>query len=1396
MITSRYHVALAVVMVLILASAGAPAQIPANDSCAGAVTIASLPFTYSQNSRLATADPTDPILACADSGGGKTVWFTYTPGATQYVRFSTVGSTPADYDVALGLFTGSCGSLVEVSCADDSIPGTIRAATLGYEVQSGVTYYLHVAEWKGGGPSGYVPTGGDLVLNVYLSTPTPLSAGPKSGSVAGGDSIVLSVLGGKNIPSGVGLEPGSAAHNPPQVLLPAPADVRPPKGPAGSNFTKDPSVSALAVSTAQPVVLKNFQGNTSTGFIPPDPIVAAGPDHVIGMVNSSFTVWDKDGALLETRSAGSWFSNVASPVGFSDPQILYDHFTDRWIMAGGNFSAPYGFLISVSDDSDPLGTWYNWSLPSGLGDSLTGNLPDYPQIGYDSLAIYITTREFNPGFLYSRVRIIEKTQLYNNDAGPVTWTDFWDLREPDHPSAKLDGIRPSIIYGSPGEHYMVNASPYNPGTFFTLWKILDPVGTPSITGENISVVEYASPGNASQLGGGTALESGGGAIRHKAVYRDSSLWMVHSIASGPGNAYASVRYVRINPHTATNLEDEAMGADGYWHYYPALMADGDRNIVVTYTRSGLTEYPGAFVAGHKDTDPPGLSPSIPVAEGVGNYDVVGGGRNRWGDYMGIALDPVDPHAVWVNTEYAVATNDWETRVAMVKMGPLPGAYINASLSSMAFGSVEVTDSSDSLFFTLTNNGIDTLEVASIDIPDSHFILVNPPSYPLKIATFGVDTLWVRFAPEARGSFADSIVVNSSDTVRPALKISVYGSGFIVDPAASGTMYSSSGVTDFGRLRTVNPIDASTSTVGPSGFNQLINIRVNPATGELMGLATNSATTAAEYDLVRVNSSLADAHSIAKIPLNFLKGMTYRDDTLYVGRITGGIYSVDPVTGTPTLVAASGKQIAGLDFNPVTGELWASVKGGSPIDGIYKIGIPSGTATLVGTTGFGVQTVDIAFDANGTLFGLIGTGVTPNELVLIDTLTGGGTKIGPMGFTSGQGIAFHPDVANFAFAYHLFQKWNLMSLPVNVPDKSLNALFPPALVQSRAYGYTGGFALTDTLENRTGYWVKIASAAAHSIIGTPDSTDTIAVQSRWNLIGPNSFIAPVSSISTDPGGILMTGFFAYDDTGYVNADSLIPGRGYWVKTNSAGTLQLNVPSNVPGGTPKATPTDHLAGLSSIRIEDGSGRAQTLYFGARGEGGPSPGQFELPPVPPDAGFDSRFGSGSMVEFHRPDRGPEESFAVRIHSALYPVTIRWDIRGDADAAYALASGDATGAPEWRVPIEGTGSRTLSRDQAADLRLVAGSRAVPTEFALMQNYPNPFNPLTTVGYALPTAERVNLVVYNALGEEVSTVVDARQESGYHTATISAGNLASGVYFYRLTAGSFRAVRKMLLIR
>jgi hypothetical protein len=88
------------------------------------------------------------------------------------------------------------------------------------------------------------------------------------------------------------------------------------------------------------------------------------------------------------------------------------------------------------------------------------------------------------------------------------------------------------------------------------------------------------------------------------------------------------------------------------------------------------------------------------------------------------------------------------------------------------------------------------------------------------------------------------------------------------------------------------------------------------------------------------------------------------------------------------------------------------------------------------------------------------------------------------------------------------------------------------------------------------------------------------------------------------------------------------------------------------------------------------------------------------------------------------------------------------------------------------------------------------PLQFELAQNYPNPFNPSTTIKFALPQSSNVTLKVYNALGQEVSTLINQFMESGLHTINFDASNLNSGIYFYRLDSGQFSEVRKMTLIK
>jgi hypothetical protein len=88
------------------------------------------------------------------------------------------------------------------------------------------------------------------------------------------------------------------------------------------------------------------------------------------------------------------------------------------------------------------------------------------------------------------------------------------------------------------------------------------------------------------------------------------------------------------------------------------------------------------------------------------------------------------------------------------------------------------------------------------------------------------------------------------------------------------------------------------------------------------------------------------------------------------------------------------------------------------------------------------------------------------------------------------------------------------------------------------------------------------------------------------------------------------------------------------------------------------------------------------------------------------------------------------------------------------------------------------------------------PVSFNLGQNYPNPFNPTTTITYSIPKESQVNLKIYDVMGREVAVLVNGRQQAGAYEVKFDAASLASGTYFYKLTAGDFISVKKMALLK
>ncbi|MBK6878310.1 MAG: T9SS type A sorting domain-containing protein [Ignavibacteria bacterium] len=100
----------------------------------------------------------------------------------------------------------------------------------------------------------------------------------------------------------------------------------------------------------------------------------------------------------------------------------------------------------------------------------------------------------------------------------------------------------------------------------------------------------------------------------------------------------------------------------------------------------------------------------------------------------------------------------------------------------------------------------------------------------------------------------------------------------------------------------------------------------------------------------------------------------------------------------------------------------------------------------------------------------------------------------------------------------------------------------------------------------------------------------------------------------------------------------------------------------------------------------------------------------------------------------------------------------------------------------------------------ITQSSSEVPEAYSLEQNYPNPFNPSTTIKFAIPQGSLskviAKLVIYNTLGAEVATLINNELSAGNYEVEFDASNFASGVYFYRLTAGAFSETKRMMVVK
>lgn len=368
-------------------------------------------------------------------------------------------------------------------------------------------------------------------------------------------------------------------------------------------------------------------------------------------------------------------------------------------------------------------------------------------------------------------------------------------------------------------------------------------------------------------------------------------------------------------------------------------------------------------------------------------------------------------------------------------------------------------------------------------------------------------------------------------------------------------------------------------------------------------------------------------------------------------------------------------------------------------------------------------------------------------------------------------------------------WNMVSLPLKVPDRYKTSVFTEC--QSGVFSYNESYLPVDTLEEGLGYWMKFTEAQTVTPTGDDIPLDTLTLNPRWNIIGSLSYAVPVAGITSVPPASISPEVIGFsNERGYFNADTIKPGYGYWFKSNSAGKIVLNAVSTsaridtTVKGLMNITTAE---GISNLIFTDAKGRIRILYFTSYRDGLDITTS-ELPPPPPAGVFDVRFSSQSNAEMWS---DTSQTFPIIMEGAVPPVTLSWNMKGQTILPFLQLD-------DKIIPMTGTGTtEILNPESAMKLRLTSSSQTeIPREFALQQNYPNPFNPSTIINYQLPTANYVTLKIYNVLGQEVATLVDGEQLAGYHEAVWDASAVPSGVYYYKLHAGNFTEVKKMLLVR
>ena len=454
----------------------------------------------------------------------------------------------------------------------------------------------------------------------------------------------------------------------------------------------DPSRSPGKVQTTMgsmqskgPVI--GFQGQGPTGYYPPDTDGDVSETHFVQVVNSKYSVYDKNGTkLLGPLNLSTLWDNLPGPwngANDGDPIVIYDEEASRWVITQFSVSTSTKYeLFAVSETNDPLGSYFLYAFSFG------NVMNDYPKIGVWRDAYYATYNMFRNGFQGGRITAVERAKMLTGDpnAAMVEFnkSGYYSLMPADIDGENLpeEGEPCPVMYINGAQNVEM-------WDFHTDWS--NPDNSTFTLGATISVSSFSPTPNTNNGSGGfitqpntsQRLDGLGNMIMNRLAYRKfddhESMVVNHSVrvSTGSGVSRGAIRWYEFRKTTGnwSLYQEGTYSPDDNHRWMGSAAMNGNGDIAIAYSVTNSEDiYPSIRYTGRRAGDPLG---EMTIEE----VQLKGGDNNqsfyRWGDYACLNVDPVDDSTFWFTAEY----NGWKTWIASFDLAAISAVTCDAGADS-------------------------------------------------------------------------------------------------------------------------------------------------------------------------------------------------------------------------------------------------------------------------------------------------------------------------------------------------------------------------------------------------------------------------------------------------------------------------------------------------------------------------------------------------------------------------------------------------------------------------------------------------------------------------------------------------------------------------------------------